>query len=130
MGINADRYLKSFFKIELEWVADAEWQRKSWADADDELFGEFLMIIYQSSSVIEENRQNYKITDSEYKQIQKLYEMIEAFQDKIDYPTTSLEHMALLNMQEWQKIQRFARQTIDSIYPKLAERLECNISYI
>jgi hypothetical protein len=29
MENSADRHLKSFFEIELEWIADSEWQRRS-----------------------------------------------------------------------------------------------------
>ncbi|MBA2367392.1 MAG: hypothetical protein H0V82_00015 [Candidatus Protochlamydia sp.] len=119
MRSNFDVYLKTFFENELRWVADGGWQRKSWENANDEMFGEFLMIIYQSWSVIEENKINFNLTNSQYMQVKKIFDMIESFQTKIEYPTNRSEHLALLSNQEWNNIQNYARETIENIYPKL-----------
>ena len=117
---NFDEYLKTFFEVELSFIADPTLQRKSWENAQGEKFGECLMITYQSWSVIQENRNKFKLTDLQYMQTQKLFDMIETFQATINYPTTPSEYSALLNNSEWKNIQRYALETYNCIYPKLA----------
>jgi hypothetical protein len=119
MKTNFDQYLKTFFEIELDFIADADAQHKSWGKGGGEKFGECLMITCQSWSVIQENRNKFRLSNSQYNQIQKLFDMIEAFQDTIDYPSTPSEYAVLLNHPEWKKIQRYTQDIKRQIYPEL-----------
>lgn len=120
MRTNFDEYLKTFFEIELDFISDAHAQRQSWRNAQGEKFWGFLMITCRSWSVIQENRNKFKLSDSQYNEIQKLFDMIEAFQHTILFPSTPSEYAVFLNHPEWIVIQRYAQVIKRRIYPTLA----------
>jgi hypothetical protein len=82
MRTGIHEYLQTFFEIELEWIADPVWQHKSWSDIDGEMFGDFLMTIYESWSVIKDHRQEAKLTNTFLGSFSMLLIVIDALLNK------------------------------------------------
>ncbi|MBA2367697.1 MAG: hypothetical protein H0V82_01575 [Candidatus Protochlamydia sp.] len=116
----SNEYLRTFFEIEIDFIADADTQQKSWGNAHGEKFGVFMMILYNSWSVIKENQKKYNLSDLQFNKIQKLFNMLDSFEANLEnYPTTPSGYWNLLINPEWKKIQRYALEIQGQIYPTL-----------
>jgi hypothetical protein len=103
-----DEYLKSFFTNEIYFLSSPELQREAWKDARGEKFGVCLLVSFESWSNIVKHRKNFKISDYQFEQIKKLFDMLESFQADIDYPINPSQYRDLLENPHWKKIQRYA----------------------
>lgn len=112
-------FLKNFFNTEIYFLGNKTMQEKNWSNAQGEKFGECLMLTYQAWDVIKEHRKNYDLTDSQFKKTQTLFDMIEEFQLKINYPTKPTEYLSLLGNPEWVKIRKYAAEVYETINPHI-----------
>ena len=78
---NFDEYLKTFFENELYFLSSPDLQQKAWNGVRGEQFAISLLVFFESWSVIEKNRDKFKISNSLFMEIKQLFEMIKAFQD-------------------------------------------------
>ena len=51
--------------------------------------------------------------------LEQLQAMIRAYETEHDIPENAIGHRALLNNPAWKKVQQFAKEIRDSIYPTL-----------
>lgn len=115
-----EMFLKSFFELELRWLSDRNYQLQHWTNTYDDLWGECIMLYSETWSTIAAHPKNYKLTEWELRQFEKLYEMIKAFEKYYpEFPETPSQFRALLEDPEWKKVQQFAKELRDRIYPRL-----------
>lgn len=112
-----DIFLKSFFDIELYFFAHKEEQIKSWSRATGNQFMTSIMLYAEAWCTIKDNRKECKLTDSQLKMIDKIYEMLTAYQAAYDFPERPPEYRALLSNPDWQKIQKYAHEVYNRLYP-------------
>lgn len=112
----ADMFLKTFFEYEMHFLTD----RAAWEKASGRHFVECIMLFSEAWSTIVESRREYKLTDRQFQMIDKLYDMIKAFEIAIpDFPERNSEYRALWQNPDWKKLQEYAKEVHRAIYPYL-----------
>lgn len=114
MSQKADDFLRTFFELELTWIAD----KPSWFNAKGDHFVTTIMLYTEAWFTIVRNRKECLLTDQQINRVHKLYDMLAAFQVAIpDFPERPSEYRALCDNPDWKKIQQYAKELYDSIYP-------------
>lgn len=115
-----EMFLKTFCELELKWLSDRNYQLKAWSSSSKDLWAECIMLYSEAWSVISKNPTEFKLYDNERKLLDNLYEMIKAFMKYYpDSPESPTAYQKLLADPEWKKVQQFAQQVRDKIYPRL-----------
>jgi hypothetical protein len=118
--INFNEFLKSFFNIEIYFLGHKSVQSEAWNDAQGEVpFATCILGSFESWSTIVENRKNFKLSESQFNQIQKLFDMLEIFLKTNNYPTRPREYHDLQSHNEWKKIQEYALSLYKNILPNI-----------
>lgn len=107
---NTEEYLRTFFTNEISFLADPDQQANAWVLAHGDQFAIKLLVTLESWSAIKDNRAKFKLSDAQFNSIQKLFTMIETFQEAQDYPTSPNQYATLLSNPDWKNIQRYAKE--------------------
>jgi len=110
-----DMFLENFFNVEIYFFSSKTVQHEKWGHAYGEKFGTRLHLYFEAWEVISKHREKFRLTSSQLDQLQKLYDMVYAFQLAHDYPTQPRAYQVLLSNPEWHKIQRYAGQLYNTI---------------
>lgn len=110
-----DYYLKTFFEIELSWVADRAYQLRTWTgpDAEDKFVTAVYLLFVETWVTINDNRKEFKLSDYQFDMINKIYEMVRAFV----FIDKSPDFSSVVYNPEWIKIQSYAKEVYDKLYP-------------
>lgn len=113
-------FLKTFFELELYWLSSRTYQMSEWLNTPGDWCSECLMLYSEAWSAISESRKEFSLSTSEFDMFDKLYEMVKSFERYIpEFPVRLSQYHSLLNDPEWRKLQKYAKEIHDRIYPRL-----------
>ncbi|HEY5236312.1 MAG TPA: hypothetical protein VIJ14_09055 [Rhabdochlamydiaceae bacterium] len=108
-----EAFLKNFLEIDIYFLSRQEIQYPLWKGAEGAHFSRFIANLMNGWLVIKSYRHYFKISNSLYREMEKLFNMIETFDDSQDTPTTPKDYASLLSNPNWRQIQNQAQKVCD-----------------
>lgn len=119
IGNDWDHFLHNFFDFQINFLGNSAAQQESWGQAKGEKFGWFLILFYQDWEIISNNFLRFKLTEFEFRQLEKLFKMIDEFSSSYPHPTKPEEYQLLFINPDWKRIQETAKNLYLTIAPRL-----------
>jgi hypothetical protein len=113
--IKARRFLRRFLREHIGFFKDMNRQHDAWLTTRRIPYVECLIFAFEDWKIIKNDPQHYCLEEGDIRKIQKLFDMIDNFDDRIQRPRNVSEHMRILAHPDWRQIRSYAGEVYDSL---------------
>lgn len=111
MKTDFDLFLESFFDYHIEFLGNKTLQQQIWGGAEtEEPFATRILMYFEDWYVVVEQKNNFKLSDSKFKKLEQLYDMVNSYQLANNYPQKPRDYQALIASPSWREIQKLAAE--------------------
>ncbi|MBI3211804.1 MAG: hypothetical protein HYZ47_03870 [Simkania negevensis] len=113
-----DPYLDVFREGVLEALFNEELQEEAWGRGIWKRYvdySEIIMSFMEICEIVLENAEQYGMTNEQKRLLQKLHDLVEAYDETVPSPPDAEYHKKILSDPRWHEIRNFARQVYETL---------------
>ena len=104
------QFLRNFRDDHIHFFKSCDRQRASWIDGKGMSYPDRITLAFEEWEVIRKHSSNFPLLPGQYREIERLFKLVDVFDQVNNLPLSRKDYCALLDHSDWKKIQRRASE--------------------